>query len=119
MPPKPKRPCRQPMCSGKTQDPSGFCDQHAHLRSGWNKPGRQTAEARGYGYRWRKLRALVLERDRHMCQCDDCGGKRLPANEVDHILPKSRGGTDDLSNLRAISAGCHRLKTQREAQAAR
>ena len=119
MPPKAKRPCRQPMCPGKTLDVSGFCDKHIHLAVGWSKPDRGTAEQRGYGWQWRKKRAVVLERDRHMCQCENCKGRRLPASEVDHITPKYMGGSDELSNLMAINSVCHQLKTQKESVAAR
>lgn len=119
MPPKAKRPCRAPMCPGKTQADSGYCDKHKHLASGWNAPGRATAEVRGYDSEWRKVRRLVLERDRYLCQCENCHGKRLPASEVDHITPKSRGGTNEPSNLQAINDDCHKLKTQAESAAAR
>ena len=33
------------------------------------------------------------------------------ANEVDHIIPLAKGGTDELRNLQAINAECHRRKT--------
>ncbi|WP_247360100.1 HNH endonuclease signature motif containing protein [Ralstonia pseudosolanacearum] len=36
------------------------------------------------------------------------------ATEVDHIVPKARGGTDDDDNLQAINVECHRAKTVRE-----
>lgn len=119
MPPKAKRPCRSPMCPGKTQDSSGFCEAHMHLASGWAKPDRGTAEQRGYDWAWRKKRAAVLKRDRYLCQCDDCKGCHLPASEVDHITPKSRGGTDDFYNLQSLNIDCHKAKTQREAVEAR
>ncbi|NEM18766.1 HNH endonuclease, partial [Escherichia coli] len=46
-------------------------------------------------------------------------GRVLPAEEVDHRIPKFEGGSDDPSNLYAISRNCHRLKTQAEAKRAR
>lgn len=119
MPPKAKRPCRSPMCPGKTQSKHGYCDDHAHLATGWINPARGTAEQRGYDWAWRKKRAYVLERDRYLCQCDDCKGCRLPASEVDHVTPKHLGGTDDYDNLAAINEDCHKLKTRREALEAR
>lgn len=119
MPPKAKRPCRSPMCPAKTQAPSGYCEQHAHLASGWAKPGRGTAEQRGYDWEWRKLRALILKRDRYLCQCSDCLGQRLPASEVDHRTPKFEGGTDDPGNLYAIHVDCHKRKTAAESVRAR
>lgn len=119
MPPKAKRPCRSPMCPGKTQSKHGYCDAHASLATGWTNPARGTAEQRGYDWEWRKKRAAVLKRDRYMCRCQDCKGRRLPASEVDHVIPKHLGGTDEFDNLAAINEDCHKEKTRREALAAR
>lgn len=119
MPPKAKRPCRSPMCPGKTDVRHGYCDAHQHLVSGWSDPARRTAEQRGYDWAWRKKRAAVLKRDRHLCRCENCKGRRFPASEVDHVLPKHLGGTDDFDNLVAINTDCHKAKTQREAREAR
>lgn len=57
-------------------------------------------------WKWSKRARLVMARDAHRCQL------RLPpctitATEVDHILPRSVGGTDDLDNLRAVCHRCH------------
>lgn len=30
--------------------------------------------------------------------------------DIDHIKPKSRGGTDNIDNLRAVHVDCNRLK---------
>lgn len=64
----------------------------------------------------------MLKRDGYLCQCEECqDGKRLPrvADEVDHIVPLSQGGTDDPGNLRAINHDCHKPKTAREARGQR
>ena len=76
----------------------------------------QYGQGRG-GRPWRRLRAQILERDGHLCQCDGCKaqGRLLIAHEVDHIVPLSQGGTDDPGNLRAINRECHKAKTAREA----
>jgi 5-methylcytosine-specific restriction endonuclease McrA len=66
---------------------------------------------------WAKKRLFVLERDKYMCQCERCKGRRLVAHEVDHIKPLSKGGTDDYWNLRAINRNCHLIKSKREANA--
>ena len=72
---------------------------------------RGSSDARGYGHAWRKLRDRVLKRDRYLCQ--PCERKNFVsiASSVDHIVPKSRGGTDDMSNLQAICEECHKEKT--------
>lgn len=55
--------------------------------------------------RWKTLRALILERDNYVCwMC----GKR--ANQVDHLVPPSAGGTDDPSNLAAACLPCNDSK---------
>jgi len=71
------------------------------------------------GRPWRRKREAVLRRDGYLCQCESCQAVgRLPllADEVDHIVPVAEGGTDDLSNLRAINKDCHKVKTQAEAR---
>ena len=74
----------------------------------WAKTSRHE---RGYGNAWDKLRKLVLQRDKHLCQ--PCLAKRrvTPATQVDHITPKAKGGTDDLDNLQGICGPCHEAKT--------
>jgi len=75
----------------------------------WDTKHENTAE-------WKRLRKRILKRDRGICHV--CG---LPgSDQVDHILNRARGGTDDDSNLAAIHAiPCHRDKTQQEAAAGR
>jgi 5-methylcytosine-specific restriction protein A len=78
---------------------------------------RGSRHQRGYGYEWEKLRKRVLQRDNHLCRCDECRvlDRIRPAQEVDHIRPKALGGGDEMGNLRAINTECHRRKTAREA----
>lgn len=75
----------------------------------WRSSG--SRHQRGYGTAWDKLRLVILQRDLYLCQCDQCRGGDLrmtAASHVDHIKPKAQGGTDDPSNLRAVSKDCHR-----------
>lgn len=82
-------------------------------KSGWSTVSRHK---RGYGSNWDKLRLFVLRRDNGLCQCQTCkSNQRIKqATEVDHIIPKAGGGTDELSNLQAINKECHKIKTARE-----
>ena len=72
---------------------------------------RDSSGKRGYGHAWVKLRERVMRRDRYLCQPCEAKGYVTLANAVDHILPKSQGGTDDMENLQAICNECHEEKT--------
>lgn len=86
---------------------------NAKKPSNWTHRG--TRHQRGYGSQWDKLRKLVLEFDKYLCQPCKRAGRVTPATEVDHIKPKSLGGEDDADNLESICTDCHKDKTQREA----
>jgi 5-methylcytosine-specific restriction protein A len=76
--------------------------------------GRSSRHKRGYGTAWDKVRAIVLERDHHLCRPCLGNGHITEAREVDHILPKFKGGTDNPDNLQSICTDCHRTKTAAE-----
>ncbi|USD68125.1 HNH endonuclease [Vibrio sp. SCSIO 43136] len=113
MPPRIPRPCRHPNCSALTICRSGYCDKHKH--TGWetHQAGRSRHE-RGYGSGWDRLKRIILKRDKHLCQLCLQKGRAVIATDVDHILPKSQGGTDDETNLQALCKRCHRSKTATE-----
>lgn len=52
---------------------------------------------------WKKLRLKVLRRDAYTCAY--CGTH--DANEVDHIIPKVKGGEDSLENCVACCRRCN------------
>ncbi|WP_085033299.1 RecQ family ATP-dependent DNA helicase [Ensifer aridi] len=55
---------------------------------------------------WEETRRLVLERDGY--QCVSCSTKLSSSNaDVHHLLPRSMGGSDELSNLVTLCDGCH------------
>lgn len=64
---------------------------------------------RGSTSAWRRTRAAVLAAHPF---CAYCGA---PADTVDHIVPLSRGGTDDPSNLRSACRACNTRKRDRPA----
>jgi 5-methylcytosine-specific restriction endonuclease McrA len=59
---------------------------------------------------WRNLRREIIARDNGKCKLCGKGG-----SVVDHIKPRSRGGTDDKSNLRLICKTCDKRLRAREA----
>lgn len=79
---------------------------------------RLAAQAGGAGAQWRQLLVGYL-RERDGDRCGICrrairfdlpsgprGDDRGPS--IDHMLPRSRGGSDDLANLRLTHWGCNR-----------
>lgn len=116
MPSKPMKPCAAPGCGALVRG-SRYCPDHKHLGKAWVTSKR--SERVGIkGRPWRRLREEILQRDSYLCQCEECrvSGSLRVAHEVDHIVPLAQGGSDNASNLRAISKDCHRLKTQRESR---
>ena len=57
----------------------------------------------GYGYAWTQLSREIRER---FPWCALCGTSGVPLH-VDHITPRSLGGTDHPSNLRPLCSPCH------------
>ena len=58
--------------------------------------------------KWKDQRIRVLKRDNYTCAY--CG---LDANQVDHIIPRSAGGSHDLDNLVACCKPCNTRKGSR------
>lgn len=69
-----------------------------HLRPGNDRPSAEV---------WIKLRRKVFERDDFTCAYCAKRGVRL---ECDHVIPVSRGGSNELSNLVAACRPCNRRK---------
>lgn len=107
------RACRKHGCSNTTTDRSGYCEEHRN--TGWeNHQQGKSRHERGYGSKWPLIRKRILNRDKHLCQACLREGRAIPATTVDHIKPKSHGGTDDDANLEGLCWPCHRTKTARE-----
>lgn len=85
----------------------------------WSKESRQS---RGYGAQWEKVRKLVMERDKGLCQVCLAKSRVAVATQVDHKTPKakakrmgwSQARTDHPTNLQAICTTCHDEKTATE-----
>jgi 5-methylcytosine-specific restriction endonuclease McrA len=57
----------------------------------------------------RSVRVSVLHRDGYKCAFCGCGAKQVQL-EVDHIVPFSKGGSNDPSNLQILCFDCNRGK---------
>ena len=65
------------------------------------------------GYIPGTLRYEILKKAKSRCEL--CGvSAEEKALEVDHILPRNKGGSDDLSNLQALCYSCNAMKRDRD-----
>lgn len=121
MPNAPSRPCRKQGCGALVRDGSGYCPAHQDClkQNKFADSRRGSRHERGYGSDWEKTRKRILARDSGLCQPHLKNNKYRPAKQVDHIVPKFEGGTDDDSNLQSICTECHEAKTATEAIRAR
>lgn len=61
--------------------------------------------ANGSTTQWRKIRARIIKRDQSTCQrCGQYG------DTVDHIIPRSKNGSDSDDNLQVMCKKCNYSK---------
>ena len=63
--------------------------------------------------RGRKLQRIRAQALREMPLCVKCKeqGRVTPAEELDHVMPLCKGGSDTPDNRQALCASCHKAKT--------
>ena len=113
MPTRPLGPCLEPGCAARAAQ-QGRCAQHARAKR-WEREDQsprvsRSSTALGYDRQWRKRRAAYLLVHPF---CVWCGalGLTVMATQVDHVVAKSLGGSDDEGNLQGLCAACHARKT--------
>lgn len=111
---KPLRPCAHPGCCAVTRET--WCPKHKPQRK-----DRRSAESADW-QRWYKLPIFAKRlRPQQLLRepfCRECAkfGLRIPATDVDHIVPH-RGDWalfTDPENLQSLCHSCHSRKTARE-----
>lgn len=115
MPRRALKGCNYAGCSNLTESGRRFCDVHRSAQNKQRDAQRGSSTDRGYGSDWQKVRHSVLLG--HPICADPFGfhaneGRIVPAVEVDHILPRSQGGTDEPENLQPLCEDCHDFKTE-------
>jgi 5-methylcytosine-specific restriction enzyme A len=59
-----------------------------------------------------EVRNYVFQRDKYQCQsCGKIAGETQLS--IDHIIPLSRGGKNDISNLQTLCLTCNQQKTNK------
>ena len=101
------RACSHPGCPDPARRGAHTCAPHTDRGHEPAAP-RASAAARGYGPKWRRIRAQFL---RKHPLCVECG---RPATEVDHVTPLALGGTHEWANLKPLCKPDHSRKTARE-----
>ena len=114
MPYKPKRPCKYNGCgrlcennTSTSRSVEQYCAEHKQeANKTYNKYQRDPASNKRYGRAWKRIRDRYIKS--HPL-CEECRkqGKLTPAEEVHHILPLSKGGDNEKSNLMALCKSCH------------
>lgn len=107
MPYKPKRPCAYPGCSKLCENGEQYCCEHKNqVNKIYNKYQRDSKSNKRYGRAWKKIRDKYIKTNP---LCEECKkhGRLTVAEEVHHILPLSRGGIHNESNLMALCKSCH------------
>lgn len=108
MPYKPKHPCAHPGCPNLTSE--RYCDEHKLVeQKKYNRFCRSKDINKKYGRSWKKVRERYIAT--HPL-CEEClkQGRMVPVQEVHHIVPVSRGGTNSENNLMSLCRSCHNRK---------
>jgi len=107
MPMKPRRPCAYPGCPELSSGNSSYCAKHTKLqRKNYDRYERSPEVIKRYGSAWHKARArYVLSHP----LCEQClkEGRLRAVDEVHHIVPVKKGGTDAEENLMSLCRSCH------------
>lgn len=105
MPHKPKKPCAFPGCPNLTDET--YCEKHkSQAANSYNKYQRSPDHNKKYGREWKRIRARYVKAH-PLCERCLAEGRLTPVEEVHHILPVNRGGSNAESNLMILCRSCH------------
>nr|DAZ60398.1 MAG TPA: HNH endonuclease [Caudoviricetes sp.] len=108
MPRRPQRPCSYPGCPNRCD--GQYCEEHSkQMNRRYNKFERSADSNKKYGRAWRAIRKRYASAH-PLCEMCLKEGRFTPVEEVHHIVPVSRGGSNDFSNLMSLCQSCHTKK---------
>jgi len=96
-------------CAELISGSARYCAQHTRERR--PPDNRPSSAQRGYDTEWQKIRAAYLAAH-PWCVVKECPPH--PATEVDHIVARSEGGTNDFINLRGYCRSHHSMRTAQD-----
>lgn len=104
MPQAPRKPCTFPTCPELVPLGTPYCEKHDKLVKKSYDRYRETATARGYTYRWQKVRKIKLSRNP---LCEECKKKERikPAVLVHHKDENPKNNKPE--NLMSLCRSCH------------
>jgi 5-methylcytosine-specific restriction protein A len=79
---------------------------------------RGSRQERGYDAEWERKSSAVVANQPWCTYCHTTGSASNPLG-ADHIIPRSRGGTDDWSNLCTACRVCNSAKCDRDLESIR
>ena len=105
MPKRPLRPCSYPGCPNLCD--GQYCEEHRkEARRKYDKYERRPDVHKKYGRAWSRIRNRYAA-EHPLCEMCLKEGRLTVMDEVHHILPVSKGGTHDKSNLMSLCHSCH------------
>ena len=105
MPKKPRCPCSYPGCPNLCD--GQYCEEHRkQARRQYDKYERSPYVNKKYGRAWKRIRDRYVAKH-PLCERCKAEGRLTPVEEVHHVLPVSKGGTHERSNLMALCRSCH------------
>ncbi len=107
------KPCLQLGCPDVAPRGTSYCE--AHAPEPWAQRGNFRSRFGMSRFAWDKLRARAIRRDGG--KCVTCGA--TDDLEVDHVTPRSAGGSNALANLATLCNTCHTAKTHADQAATR
>ncbi|MBV1758024.1 MAG: HNH endonuclease [Dethiosulfatibacter sp.] len=107
MPTKPKRPCSMSSCGRLCENGEQYCSEHKQVANKhYNKFQRDPKSNKRYGRAWKRIRDRYIKAHPLCVECQK-NGFITPAEEVHHIIPLSKGGGNEISNLMSLCKSCH------------